>query len=434
MAKVYVSSTVADLKGEREAVIDWLVAAGHQPVHSYVPNSETVRDSCLADIDGCDLYVLILGHRYGFQPGEDNPDKLSITHLEFRRAKGKPRVALLRTSIPNVSLSDIGNPEQFKRVQAFREEVQREVRPAEFNDDKGLIQALSTGVQSELAKLARQPDNQAPANKPLPMPVLRLPQHPIVGRGKLVEKVLAGLQAGQLDFAFEYLPGVGKTAIAAELIRNKDILERFPDGVLWAHLGPGPDVRRQLRKWAKALGLSNDEIADCDVLADLRDAVAQAIGERRIMLVVDDVWTTEAGQYFMLGGSHCARMITTRYRKVARELMPTIDAVQEVRKLDAQDGFQLLSELAPHAAQLAPELLHQLVERVDGLPIALVLIGNMLKINGDNEQALNSAMQALTDIDQIFREKKYKSTAKTPTSPWAKLSRPATPRSEPQGL
>ena len=42
--------------------MDWLVAAGHQPVHSYVPDSDTVQDSCLDDVNGCDLYVLIAGH------------------------------------------------------------------------------------------------------------------------------------------------------------------------------------------------------------------------------------------------------------------------------------------------------------------------------------------------------------------------------------
>jgi Domain of unknown function (DUF4062) len=71
MARVYVSSTVADLKRERRAVMDWLVAAGHQPVHSYLPNRDMVRDSYLDDVDTSDLYVLILGHRYGFQPPED---------------------------------------------------------------------------------------------------------------------------------------------------------------------------------------------------------------------------------------------------------------------------------------------------------------------------------------------------------------------------
>jgi hypothetical protein len=51
MAKVYISSTIADLEAERQAVIDWLVAAQHQVVHSYRPNSHTVRDSCLGDVD-----------------------------------------------------------------------------------------------------------------------------------------------------------------------------------------------------------------------------------------------------------------------------------------------------------------------------------------------------------------------------------------------
>src|SRR5215472_9302169 len=134
MAKVYVSSTVADLKRERQAVIDWLVDAQHQPVHSYRPSSDTVRESCLEDVGACDLYVLILGHRYGFQPPDDNPERLSITHLEFRRAGecGIPRVALLRTSIPDVRVSDLEDPARAPLVLGFRAEVARQVRPAEF--------------------------------------------------------------------------------------------------------------------------------------------------------------------------------------------------------------------------------------------------------------------------------------------------------------
>jgi len=159
MARVYISSTVADLEAERQAVMTWLVAADHQPVHSYGPNSETVRESCLDDIDGCDLYVLILGHRYGFQPEEGNPEKLSITHLEFRRAEqsGIPRIALLRTSVPDIGLSDLLDPQRAALVRTFNDEVRGKVRPAEFHDLQGLIQGLSTGVQSELNKLQRDP-------------------------------------------------------------------------------------------------------------------------------------------------------------------------------------------------------------------------------------------------------------------------------------
>src|SRR6185295_13510711 len=105
-------------------------------IDSYLPDSETVQESCLDDVGGCDLYVLILGHRYGFVPADDNPDGLSITQLEFRRAGqcGIPRIALVRTSIPDERLSDLSDPAKLSLVMAFRAEVAREVRPAEFGD------------------------------------------------------------------------------------------------------------------------------------------------------------------------------------------------------------------------------------------------------------------------------------------------------------
>ena len=107
---------------------------------------------------GCDLYVLIVGHRYGFQPADDNPEGLSITQLEFRRAGecGIPRVALLRTSVPDVRTSDLQDPARAPLVLGFRDEVASQVRPAEFSDLKGLIQGLSTGIQGELAKLGKR--------------------------------------------------------------------------------------------------------------------------------------------------------------------------------------------------------------------------------------------------------------------------------------
>ncbi len=165
MARVYVSSTIADLTRERRAVLEWLRAARHQAMDSYLPASDTVRDSCLEDVDTSDLYVLILGHRYGFQPSADNPEGLSITHLEFRRAgqSGIPRIALLRTSIPDVGLSDMEDLRKWPLVLAFRAEVAREVRPAEFGDLSGLIQGLSTGVEAELARR----DQRSPGDQPL---------------------------------------------------------------------------------------------------------------------------------------------------------------------------------------------------------------------------------------------------------------------------
>jgi formylglycine-generating enzyme required for sulfatase activity len=155
--RVYISSTKLDLEPERRALTDWLVKNGHLPVHSYVASSETVRDGCLADVDSCDLYVLILGHRYGTRPKDDNPETLSITHLEFRRAgestKPKPRVAFLRNAIRDVALSSVDNLADLAAVTAFREEVGQQVRPAVFHDDASFITEASTAIQSEIGKI-----------------------------------------------------------------------------------------------------------------------------------------------------------------------------------------------------------------------------------------------------------------------------------------
>ncbi|MDO8294322.1 MAG: DUF4062 domain-containing protein [Gallionella sp.] len=112
MVSVYISATRLDLAAECATVKGWLADAGHEPVDSYIPDSQPLLKSCFADIDRCDMYVLILGHRYGSRPQERNPENLSITQLEFRHAGQRkiPRIVLQRSSIPNVELSDIFDP------------------------------------------------------------------------------------------------------------------------------------------------------------------------------------------------------------------------------------------------------------------------------------------------------------------------------------
>jgi hypothetical protein len=182
------------MERERRAVLDWLRLARHQAIDSYMLNSDTVRESCLDDVAACDLHVLVVGHRYGFVPADDNPGGLSITQLEFRRAGecGIPRVALLRTSIPDVSLSDMRDPVRAALVFAFHDEVAREVRVAQFSNLQGLIEGLSTGVQGELDKMAKRQPGQMAAGQ-----VLRLEPRPVylAGREKLLTELHARLSA-----------------------------------------------------------------------------------------------------------------------------------------------------------------------------------------------------------------------------------------------
>jgi hypothetical protein len=354
MARVYVSSTVADLQRERRAVMDRLVAAGHQPVHSYRPDSETVRDSCLDDVGTCDLYVLILGHRYGAQPLDGNPESLSITHLEFRRAGQShiPRVALLRTSIPDVSVSDMGHPQKLTRVLAFQAEVAREVRTAEFADMGGLLQGLSTGVQAELAKRSAGAVGAARALR------LAAPPGLLAGREDLFagldDRLAAGEGAGPRVVALHGLGGAGKTSVALAYAHR----HRAEAGITWQLAAEDPAVLAAgFGELAAQLGVR--EGAGDPVAAVHAILAGYPAGW---LLVFDNAPGPTTVARFLPPAGDGRVVITSR-----NALWPPGQAVEvPVLDLDAAAGF-----LAARTGDADHQAAAGLAEAVDGLPLAL---------------------------------------------------------------
>lgn len=161
MVKVYLSATRLDLVAECASVKAYLTDTGHDTVDSYIPDSKPVLASCLADIESCALYVLILGYRYGGRPTENNPENLSYTHLEYRHAgqHNIPRIVLQQSSVSDVELTDIFNSAEIEAVKAFHLEVGsgNEVRPARFSNEIELLDKLREGISKELKKLGLSP-------------------------------------------------------------------------------------------------------------------------------------------------------------------------------------------------------------------------------------------------------------------------------------
>jgi hypothetical protein len=88
---VMVSSTYSDLTAHREEAINALLRLGFFPVgmeFDAAKAGKDIIDSSMDMVDKAAAYAGILSHRYGGVP-EDvtrNPDRLSITELEYRRA------------------------------------------------------------------------------------------------------------------------------------------------------------------------------------------------------------------------------------------------------------------------------------------------------------------------------------------------------------
>jgi hypothetical protein len=123
-------------------------------------------------------------------------------------------------------------------VLAFRDEVAREVRPAQFGENSGLIQGLSTGVQAALAMLAmpaKRPAGQVAAGRALQ---LAPPPPFLVGREDLLADLDARLAGGDgarpRVVALCGLGGVGKTSVALEYahrhLSEVGVAWQFPAG------------------------------------------------------------------------------------------------------------------------------------------------------------------------------------------------------------
>lgn len=86
--KIFISSTIVDLPNERKAALKAVEKVGGFPVMSEYTMEAQSTDSlsaCLSKVMEADIYVLILGGRYGWQP----EGKESITELEYQTARSK---------------------------------------------------------------------------------------------------------------------------------------------------------------------------------------------------------------------------------------------------------------------------------------------------------------------------------------------------------
>ncbi len=74
--KIFISSTIVDLLNERKAALKAVEKAGGFPVMSEFTIEAQSTDSltaCLDKVKSSDVYILILGGRYGWQPEGKNP-------------------------------------------------------------------------------------------------------------------------------------------------------------------------------------------------------------------------------------------------------------------------------------------------------------------------------------------------------------------------
>lgn len=324
-------------------------------------------------------------------------EKLAVRDIQIMIARLFRQHDLLRSAIQN---------HEYIVLQRLTEQAQTyEAFVAEMHDDISALYILSSSIYRELQASHQQNDEilsvvhglldqlaamggstsvtTRPGSSP-PLPTL------IVGREEALSDLRARLGVStsgrtpapiQILTALRGWPGIGKTTMAAALAHDPDILRTFPNGVLWTSLGPQPSILSELTAWGRALG--TEDLLSAKTSEEASAQLTALLREKRMLLIVDDVWKSEHAIPFKVGGRECAMLITTRANSVARALAPTPNDIYKLPVLTDEKALELLKLLAPSIVAEYPEQSLDLIHQLEGLPLALQVAGRLLNVEAN---------------------------------------------------
>jgi tetratricopeptide (TPR) repeat protein/transcriptional regulator with XRE-family HTH domain len=228
------------------------------------------------------------------------------------------------------------------------------------------------------------------------------PALPLVGRDQELAALKARLctEEGESVIALNGLPGVGKTALSLFLAHDPEMRDYFADGILWAALGPEPNILGIFSRWGKLLGIPQHEMARLNQSDTWARAIHDAIGNRRMLLVIDDAWTVDDALTMKTGGTRTAHLVTTRYPSIAAHI--AVETATQIQELNAEDSMTLLRLLAPQVVDVEARKAYDLIHAVGGLPLALTLVGNYLRLQAYSGQPrrIHAALKRLSDAEE----------------------------------
>ena len=332
-----------------------ITAAGHVIVDmaDFPAADQPATQLCAERVRGCDVYVGVLGTRYG-SPVRDQPE-VSYTELEFdtATAAGLPRLVFLL----NTAAADVGIPlDQLidhaygARQEAFRRRVQASglvTQPFANPDQLGKL------VERSLRELAQARRGSGPLPSGSVLRVWNIPaRNPgFTGREDLLATVQGRLLGGNRAVvqALQGMGGVGKTQLAIEYAH------RFADGydvAWWVNSEQAGLIGDQFAALGAALGSvqpgAGTEAVRAAVLADLHQ-------RGRWLLVFDNAESPDAVRPWLPGGGGHV-LITSRARAWAEIAAPVeVDVLARAESVAIlQDRVTGLSER--DADRLAAEL------------------------------------------------------------------------------
>jgi putative hemolysin len=135
--------------------------------------------------------------------------------------------------------------------------------------------------------------------------------------------------------------GYGKTTLATALAHDPEVQDAYFDGILWVTLGEKPEnLLLIISDLVETLTGTRPGLATPIAAAA---KLSESLGDRRILLIVDDTWREQDLNPFLQGGPRTTRLITTRLSRV----VPPGAYRQVVDAMKDREARELLSRGLP---------------------------------------------------------------------------------------
>jgi WD40 repeat protein len=175
--------------------------------------------------------------------------------------------------------------------------------------------------------------------------------------------------------ALNGMGGIGKTMLAQALCRDEVVQQAFPDGIIWITVGKESafDVVTQMREVGKAL---KDDLTRYDNELGCTHQYRNTIRRKAALIVLDDVWRARDVEPFRAESPRSRLLLTTRDASIAA----AVGAQEHTADLLTQaQSREVLARWSGLKTDKLPLQSDDLIRECDRLPLALSMIGAMLK-------------------------------------------------------
>ena len=164
--RIFISSTYEDMIPYREAAVNALTSIEHLPIgmEHFVSSTERPLDVCLTEVRRCQLYIVLVGMKYG---SIDKESGRSYTELEYEEAV-KNKIPVLAFVIDEnecpilPKFVDVG--EDAERLKAFKAKLDQRMT-SRFKSAEDLKRLAVRAVELQVKKLTEVKGTEQQGNK-----------------------------------------------------------------------------------------------------------------------------------------------------------------------------------------------------------------------------------------------------------------------------